>query len=312
MPRDGRPRILVVGRDGQVARALRELPGEIADVVAIGRPEIDLATDLVPVARMAEIAPDIVVNAAAFTAVDAAEEMADLAERVNGRGAGLVAEAAARIGVPVVQLSTDYVFDGAAGRPCREDDPPAPLNRYGASKLAGEEAVRAATGAHVVLRTSWVYSAHGRNFVRTMLGLAAERDEIRVVDDQTGSPTAAADIALAIATIARRIVAGPDDTRLFGTFHFSGAGAVSWAGFAEEIFRLSAARGGPTARVVPITSTEFGAAARRPHRSVLDNGRIAAVYGIRQTDWHVALAAVIDDLVGHAGAARQEGTKGAS
>lgn len=293
MPVERHLRLLVTGRHGQVARALQDQASANLDVLALARPEFDLASVVDPAPLFAELRPDVVVNAAAYTAVDKSETEYDTALTVNGRGAGLVAQAAAKLGVPVIQISTDYVFDGSATRPYREDDPTAPVNAYGRSKLAGEAAVMAATGNHVILRTSWVYSPYGNNFMLTMLRLAGQRDEIRVVADQHGAPTSALDIAAAIVSLARKLVERPENAALRGVFHFANAGETTWAGFAEEIFKLSAEQGGPSARVVPIPTAEYPTPARRPAYSRLDISKIKQVHGISPPPWTQALRAVL-------------------
>ncbi|WP_036262370.1 dTDP-4-dehydrorhamnose reductase [Methylocapsa aurea] len=289
-------RILVTGRDGQVARALRNRAGERLEVVAIGRPEFDLGAQSDPTALFKELGPDVIVNAAAYTAVDKAEADRDAALAVNGFGAGAAARAAARLDAPIIQLSTDYVFDGAATRAYREDDPTAPINFYGRSKLAGEEAVRAATSNHVILRTSWIYAPEGQNFLRTMLRLAGDRDEIRVVADQHGTPTSARDLAAAIEQIARNLVASPNEASLRGLFHLTNSGVTTWAGFAAEIFAMSAALGGPHARVIPIATSDFPTPARRPTRSQLDIAKIAHSHGIKPREWRQALQTVMEQV----------------
>jgi len=292
---DRRPlRIVVTGRDGQVARALRSRAGDGLEVAAIGRPELDLGASGDPTALFEALSPDVIVNAAAYTAVDKAEADRDAAFAVNGAGAGAVARAAARLGAPIIQLSTDYVFDGASARPYREDDSTAPINVYGRSKLAGEEAVMAATANHVILRTSWVYAPEGGNFLRTMLRLAGERDEIRVVADQHGTPTSALDLAAAIEQVARNLKAAPGEAALRGLFHLTNSGAATWAGFAAEIFAMSAALGGPHARVVPIATSDYPTPARRPMRSQLDTAKIAHAHQIAPREWRQALATVMD------------------
>ncbi|MGO9006556.1 MAG: dTDP-4-dehydrorhamnose reductase [Beijerinckiaceae bacterium] len=286
-------RIAVTGRRGQVARALQERAGPRLEVLAIGRPEFDLAAPIDPTVLFKHMRADVIVNAGAFTAVDRAETEQGLALRTNAIGAGLVAQAAANLGVPVIQISTDYVFDGGAVRPYREDDPVAPANFYGQSKLAGEEAVRAATPNHVILRTSWIYAPYGQNFLRTMLRLAADREEIRVVADQQGTPTSALDIAVGLERVARNLVDRPDESLLRGTFHLTNAGQTSWAGFATEIFKLTVECGGPSARVVPIETAQYPTPARRPAFSCLDTGKIERIHGVLLPHWAKALAVAI-------------------
>lgn len=290
-------RLLVTGRDGQVATALAERAGPDLEVIRVGRPELDLADPADPAAVLATHRPDVIVNAAAHTAVDRAESEPELAWAINARGAGLVARAAAGLGVPVIQISTDYVFDGCGTRALTEVDPVGPLGVYGASKRAGEEAVASAAPDHVILRTAWVHSPGGSNFVRTMLRLAESRDTVRVVADQVGTPTSALAIAAAVETVARNLHARPDGG-LRGLFHMTDSGGpVSWAAFAAEIFRQSAARGGPSAQVEPIPSTDYPTPARRPAWSVLDGTRLARVHGVRMPDWRADLAVVLARLV---------------
>jgi dTDP-4-dehydrorhamnose reductase len=280
-------RLAVTGTNGQMARSLMACqtgdPG--LTILPVGRPALDLSLqdDLAP--AFAALRPDAIVNCAAYTAVDAAEDVLDLAFSVNGRGAGLVAEAAHALEVPVIQISTDYVFDGASAHPYREHEPTRPLNAYGRSKLAGEAAVAGATANHAILRTSWVYAPGGANFAETMLRLATSNRAIRVIDDQHGAPTYAPDIAAAIVRIAKSLIANPYEASLRGVFHLTSSGATSWAGFAEALFRESARRGGPAAIVTPVTGADYGARAARPANSRLDCSKVAAVYGIALPDW---------------------------
>src|SRR5271155_4940317 len=233
-------RIAVTGSKGQVATSLIERAGSGVEVVALGRPIFDLENRGAVIAGLEGARPDVVVNAAAYTAVDKAETDEAAAVRVNGEGAGHVAEAAARLGVPLLHLSTDYVFDGSLDRPYREDDPTAPVGAYGRSKLAGEKRVAERCENSVILRIAWVYSPFGANFARTMLRLNETRDEVRVVADQRGNPTSALDIADALITIAARM---KDDASpaLRGIFHMTGSGEATWADFAEAVFHEAAA-----------------------------------------------------------------------
>lgn len=293
-------RILVTGREGQVARSLAErLAGH--ELLFAARPEFDLADFASIEACVGRVRPAVVVSAAAFTGVDRAEDEPQLAMRLNGEAPGVLARAAARIGAPVIHLSTDYVFSGEGERPWREDDPPAPVNAYGRSKAAGEEAVAQSGAEHLILRTSWVYSPFGTNFVRTMLRLAGERDTVPVVADQFGNPTSAAEIAGGIAAILRRweLQGAP---RPSGIFHLAGAGEASWAEFAQAVFEESARLGGPSARVRPIASADYPARARRPANSRLDCGQFAEAFGYRARPWRKALAPVVRELVGRSDA----------
>lgn len=293
-------RILVTGRQGQVAGALAGLagarPAEL-EVAALGRPELDI-TDRASVERaVAGFSPDIVVNAAAYTAVDKAEAEEDAAFAVNAHGAANVAAAASAAGVPVIHLSTDYVFSGEGDQPWREDDPTGPQGAYGRSKLAGEEAVRAANPRHAILRTSWVYAPLGHNFVRTMLRLAEDREVVRVVADQHGTPTYAPDIAEGILAVAKVAIAEPQADRWRGLFHMTGAGETTWAGFAEAVFSASAARGGPSARVEPIATADYPTPARRPANSRLDNSRFRATFAHALPDWRDGVDRCVAELV---------------
>ena len=291
-------RLLVIGTQGQVALSLLERgPAHQVEVIAVGRPNIDLARDTDLSAIVAAARPDAIINAAAYTAVDQAESEPDLAMAVNGHGAGLVAEAAAASSVPVVHISTDYVFDGTATRPYREDDPVAPLGVYGASKLAGERAVAAATTNHAILRTSWVYSPFGRNFVRTMLRLAETRDEVAVVADQRGCPNSALDLADGVIAVARNLVERPTDADLRGIFNLTADGEASWAEFATEIFAFSSALSGPSARVRPIPTSDYPTPAQRPVYSRLDGTKLERNHGARLPTWRNSLGTTIRRLV---------------
>ena len=289
-------RIAVTGATGQVATSLVERAGPGVEIVALGRPAFDLTDRAAVLAGLEAARPDVIVNAAAYTAVDKAEAEDALALRVNGEGAGHVAEAAARLGVPLLHLSTDYVFDGALDRPYREDDPTGPTGAYGRSKLAGEKEVAAACENSVILRTAWVYSPFGANFVRTMLRLGETREEVGVVADQRGNPTSALDIADGLITIAARVKAD-SSPRLRGIFHMTGSGEASWADFAETVFREAEARGRRPTRVKRIATADYPTPARRPANSRLDNEKLARVYGFRLPDWRQSAAACCARLV---------------
>lgn len=291
-------RLVVTGKDGQVATALAERGGAAGvQIVSVGRPELDLAGAGNAEAVLAAARPDVIVSAAAYTAVDKAETDAAAAWAVNAEGAGHVAAAAARLGVPIIHISTDYVFDGSKTTPYVETDATAPLGVYGASKLAGEQAVMAATPNHAILRTAWVYSPFGNNFLKTMLRLAADRPELRVVDDQVGNPTSALDIADAVIGAAGNLVARPGDAGLRGIFHMTGSGEGSWADFASTIFALSAARGGPAARVIRIPSSEYPTPARRPANSRLSSALLADIHDIFMPDWKISTEETVGRLV---------------
>jgi dTDP-4-dehydrorhamnose reductase len=282
---------LVFGTTGQLGIELARRAPRGALLIALGREAADLTHPATCAALVATTDADVVINAAAYTAVDAAEGDRETAHLVNAAAPGAMAEAAARRGIPFLHVSTDYVFGGTGTRPWREDDPTAPLGAYGASKLDGEGLIAAAAGEHVILRASWVFSAHGRNFVKTMLRLGAELDSLSVVADQRGGPTAAADIAGALWTIARAFTDGAGKS---GVFHYAGAPDVTWADFAEAIFAVSSLPARPKVR--RIATTDYPTPARRPANSALDCARIRAAYGIERPDWRASLARVIREL----------------
>lgn len=273
--------ILVFGKTGQVATELRAS----GNVTALGRAEVDLTRPDHCAAAIENIKPSVVINAAAYTAVDKAEEDETTAQRVNADAPGAMARACAKTGARLLHISTDYVFDGSGSRPWTPDDPVAPLGVYGRTKLAGEQAIRSAECAHVILRTSWVFSAHGANFVKTMLRLGAERDKLTVVSDQIGGPTSAASIAAALLHIAQ--TPGPS-----GVYHFAGAPAVSWADFARNIFCQS----DTDCAVEDILSEAYPTPAKRPHNSRLNCAALKQDYGIDQPDWRADLRDVLTAL----------------
>lgn len=295
--------ILVTGGTGQVGQELLRQPWSAdVSVLAPSRAELDLSSEAGIANWAAGRHIDCIINAAAYTAVDQAEEDAEGAYLANAKGPAWLAALARERGVPLLHVSTDYVFDGALDRPYREDDPVAPLGVYGASKLAGELAVRASAPRHVILRTAWVISAHRSNFLKTMLRLAGERPELRVVADQQGCPTGARDIAAALRPIALAHLA--DRAAPVGTYHFVNAGSTTWHGLAEAIMAASAAHGGPHVPVVPIGSHEFPQKARRPANSRLDTGRLARDFGIIPRRWQ----AVVDEIVSELAAPQQART----
>ncbi len=293
--------VLVTGASGQVGTELQRCAWpEGWTVVAFDRAALDLADPAAITARVSgghDGQPwAAVINAAAYTAVDKAESDVVTAWTINALAPAAFAQACTAADIPLVQVSTDYVFAGDKAGAWEVDDSVGPLGVYGASKLGGELAVRTSGARHAIVRTAWVVSAHGHNFVKTMLRVAADRPVLNVVDDQLGSPTSAADLAHALMTIAVRLV--EDAEAPTGIVHFSNAGAVSWAGFAAEIFRQSAARGGPSADVVPITTADYPMPARRPANSVLSHDAIRAAYGIVPRPWQAALGDILDDLLG--------------
>lgn len=278
--------LLVFGQTGQVATELRTC-APLAGF--LGRDKADLSDPAACAAAIRAAAPSAVINAAAYTAVDRAEGEEALALTINGDAPGAMAETCAELGIPLVHISTDYVFAGTGETPWMPSDPVAPPNAYGRTKLAGEDAIRAAGGTYAILRTSWVVSAHGNNFVKTMLRLGAERDRLTIVADQIGGPTPAADIAGACLSIARQLQDDPGKT---GTYHFSGAPDTSWAGFAREIFD----RAGLTCAVEDIPTTAFPTPAARPLNSRLDCAETETVFDIHRPDWKAGLDTILNDL----------------
>lgn len=285
-------KILVTGTEGQIARSLAERvqlhPG--ITLVACGRPKLDLEVPGSAAAAIAEAAPDVVINAAAYTAVDQAEDEPERAFRINADAAGEVATAAAGAGAAVIQLSTDYVFDGQGEGAYREDAPLNPLGVYGRSKLAGEEQVRAANPRHAIVRTAWVYSPFGRNFVKSIMAAAGSRDRLTVVDDQLGSPASALDLADGLLAMIGR------EDGLGQIYHLAGAGTATWCDFAREIMTRCAALGLPHVPVEPIRTKDWPTRAVRPRNSVLDSSRFEAAFGFAMPDWRVSTREVVERL----------------
>lgn len=291
-------RAVVVGGRGQLATALREtLPAAGFEVITLARPHIDLLEPQGLSAAIRAAGPAIVINAAAYTAVDGAEDEPDTAFAINKTGGGAIAAAAAQTDCPILHFSTDYVFDGSKATPYRESDPPAPLNVYGASKLAGEQAVAAANPRHVILRTSWVCSPWGQNFVRTMLRLACEQDVLRVVHDQQGAPTFASDLSGAVAMVAGKLIAPDADPRLRGIFHVTNAGEATWCSFARAIMAGARKRRMKTATVAAISAADYPTQARRPRFSKLATDKIEQIYGVRLPRWQDSLERCLDRLM---------------
>jgi dTDP-4-dehydrorhamnose reductase len=296
-------RIFVTGADdGQVARSLGEAAAASADVVVgFGAPPaMDLTRPQTVLPAIEAFRPDVVVNAAAYTAVDRAESESELVYAINRDGAGAAAAASAHLGVPIIQFSTDYVFDGAKSDPYVEADPTSPQGVYGWSKLEGERAVAAANPRHLIVRTSGVYAPFGSNFVRTMLRLSAERDRLNVVDDQLSCPTYAPDIADAIIAIARLWSREGWRDEYAGVTHLAGPDAVTWCEFARRIVAGAAARGGRRAEVEPITTAQYPTPAKRPTDSRLSCARLESVFGLRLPNLDHSLSACLDRLVGAA------------
>lgn len=281
-------KVLVFGRTGQVALELaRRCPADVT-LVQLGRDEADLADPAACAAAVTGTDADVIINAAAWTAVDKAEAEEAAATVVNGDAPAAMARAAAAKGLPFLHISTDYVFDGSGTAPFAPDAPTGPLGAYGRSKLAGEQGVRAAGGRHLILRTSWVVSAHGTNFVKTMLRLGREREVLRVVADQTGGPTPAAAIADALFVAARAMVSGAGG----GTHHFSGAPDTTWADFARAIM----AGAGLTCRIEDITTADYPTPARRPANSRLDCSAFTRDFGVARPDWRTSLADILREM----------------
>jgi dTDP-4-dehydrorhamnose reductase len=292
-------RIFVTGAQGQIARSLGEAAEGAAGVtVRLGaRPALDLAAPDTILPVMAAFEPDVVVNAAAYTSVDRAEAEPELAYAINRDGAAAVATAAARLGTPIIQLSSDYVFDGSKNSAYLETDAVSPQGVYGRSKLEGEQAVAQANPRHVIARTSWVYAPFGANFVRTMLRLSAERERLAVVDDQVGCPTYAPDVADAILAIAETCSSGWRDVYA-GVTHVAGPDAVSWCEFARRIVAGSAERGGRCVAIDAITTVQYPTPARRPANSRLSTERLATVFGLQLPPLDHSLSACLDRLAG--------------
>lgn len=304
-------RILVTGATGQVGWQLQRTLAPLGEVVARTHSELDLSVPEAAARYVHDLAPDIVVNAAAYTAVDKAESEHKLAQTINAVTPGRIADEMARTGGLLIHYSTDYVFDGSKPSPYVEEDPTSPLNVYGETKLAGEQAIAASGCAHVILRTSWVYDTRGKNFLRTVLRLAREREELRMVSDQYGAPTWARAIAEATAQVVARCAQQRQESSWGsgGIFHLTAAGSTTWAGFAEQIldeYEALAAWPADTGefgspllaeRVVPITSDQYKTPARRPRNSVLSNQKLFSTFGLRLPDWQVLLRLALQGAI---------------
>ncbi|MDM8348277.1 dTDP-4-dehydrorhamnose reductase [Pseudomonas sp. sp1636] len=280
-------KILLLGQHGQVSRELQlSLHGQ-GELIVRGRAQLDLADPAQIRQQLRQLRPDLIINAAAYTAVDQAESEPELAFAINATAPGILAEEAAALGAPLIHYSSDYVFDGTKNTPYSEEDAPNPLGVYGRSKLAGEQAIQAVGGAHLILRTSWVYSLHGRNFLLSMQRLLQERDELKVVADQIGAPTWAGSIAAATAQVIQHWHAGQAGP--WGLYHLSAQGEVSWFGFACAIAERLRMQGKPTAALQPIPASAYPTPTRRPLNSRLDCARLQRDWQIQLTDWHSAL-----------------------
>ncbi|MCQ9427043.1 dTDP-4-dehydrorhamnose reductase [Pseudomonas sp. LJDD11] len=280
-------KILITGQHGQVSRHLQHSLADLGDLQVLGRDALDLSQPGNLVAQVRAWQPGLIINAAAHTAVDQAESETDLAHTINATAPGLLAEAATQLGVPLIHYSTDYVFDGSHTAPYTEQDAPNPLSVYGASKLAGEQAIQAVGGQHLILRTSWVYSQYGRNFLLTMQKLLQEREELRVVADQVGAPTWAGTIAHSTRQLIERWRDGQPGA--WGVYHLTASGETSWFGFAQAIGAQLAAQGKPCARLEPIPTSAYPTPATRPLNSRLDCSKLQREWGVSQPDWQQAL-----------------------
>lgn len=288
-------RILVTGRDGQVGWELARSLAPLGDVTATSRAELDLTSDDSICAVVRRVRPQLIVNAAAYTAVDRAESERELAQRINADAVAVLAAEAKAVGAAMIHYSTDYVFDGAKIAPYLETDVTNPLGVYGRTKLSGEQALAAAGIPYLVLRTSWVYGARGRNFLRTILKAAAEKPELRIVADQTGTPTAAREIATATAAIAKRWMISPERSCIY---HLTASGETTWHGFAAEAIRLCSLTTPRKnfARLIPISTAEYPTPAARPRNSRLDCGKLEKDFDVRLPDWKTSLQMVVREL----------------
>jgi dTDP-4-dehydrorhamnose reductase len=280
-------RILISGQHGQVSTELQHRLGAVGELIVPGRDQLNLAQPEQIRQQVRHIRPDLIINAAAYTAVDQAEDDAAAAFAVNAEGPGILAEEALALGIPLIHYSTDYVFDGSKTEPYDETDAPHPLGVYGKSKLAGEQAITAVNGQHLILRTSWVYSTHGRNFLLTMQRLLQEKPELRIVADQIGAPTWAGTIANSTLALIERWKAG--QAGAWGTYHLTAQGHTSWFGFAQAIGEALQAQEKPCARLLPIPTSDYPTPTARPLNSRLDCTRLQREWGVSQPDWQTAL-----------------------
>lgn len=295
----GNMRLLITGSHGQVARAFIDVAPAAADIeaCAIGRPGLDICNSPTIERALSDIKPDVVINTAAYTAVDDAEGDDERATALNRDGAGMLAAAAAKRGTPIIQLSTDYVFDGSKRAPYVENDATGPTSVYGRTKLEGEQAVAAANPKHIIIRTAWVYSPFGKNFVKTILTHAGKGTDLKVVDDQIGSPTYAPHLVEAIMGVARKIAGSKGNNIDWGVYHGAGAGYASWYEVAREILAQSQSHGGPTTSLSPIGTDGYPTRAKRPANSRLDCSKLAAAFGVTQPDWREGVRLCVTRLL---------------
>lgn len=295
-----RARYLITGRDGQVVQSLlarcNKEENAAIELIAVGRPVLDLSQPTTIKSAIDDINPDLIISAAAYTAVDQAENDEDTAKLVNGKGPLALAQAADSRHIPIIHLSTDYVFDGTKTTPYVEEDSVAPLGAYGRSKLEGERYLLNTSDNVAILRTAWVYSPYGKNFVKTMLRVAETKERISIVDDQVGNPTSALDIADAILSVASNLLSDKAP-QLRGVFHMTGRGEASWADFAEEIFNISQKEAGPSAVVQRIATKDYPTPTKRPLNSRLNNEKLVSVHGVRLPDWRHSTYDVVPHLV---------------
>jgi len=294
--RDERLKILIAGKDGQVGWELQRALSRLGDTIPFGQPDMDLSRPREIRDRVRDVSPQIIVNAAAYTAVDKAESDFDLAMAVNGVAPGVLAEEAQRLNAFLIHYSTDYVFDGSKTEPYLEDDPPNPLNAYGVTKLAGERAIQAVGARHVILRTSWVYGSRGHNFMLTMLRLARERDELRVIDDQIGAPTWCRAIAYSTARILEmQSQEDASDRMRNGIFNFTASGSTSWLGFAREIIECTTSERTRSPKLIPIPSEEYTSPAKRPKNSLLSSEKLRRSFGFSLEPWRTSLRTALSE-----------------
>lgn len=293
-----KPNILVIGASGQLARSFMQLAKSAPiPISTIGRPALDLADAKSVIHTIRDVEPSIILNAAAYTAVDAAESNKEEAFLINAEGPKLLAQLAQECDIPLIHISTDYVFGGCKAQPWSESDPTSPLGVYGESKLAGEQAIASETSNHIIFRTAWVYSQYGSNFVKTMLRLAASRDEISVVDDQYGNPTYAPHLAEALTKVCEQLGREPENAKVNrGVFHLAGEGSATWAQLAESVFEEAERQGLPSAKVLPITTEEFPTPVRRPANSRLDQTAAKQVWGIALPPWRHGVIECVQNL----------------